>query len=164
MLQSIGEKVSTMHVARGLIITDAEELVLVRRIPQKNQPFGQLELPGGKYNPHKGFVHGLRREVREEIGLDVEPFGEQAQVECRVLEKRRTSPYAGFKLTLVSRAAITGGMLCPQPEEVSEIVQLYIAELPQVTHELTEPTIQALGFFGLHNFGNIELPNLSSLS
>ncbi len=163
MLEKISDKVPTMYVARGLIITDAQELVLVRRIAHKDAPFGQLELPGGKYNPRKGFVHGLRREVREETGLDVEPFGEQAQVECRVLEKRHTSPYSGFKLTLVSRAAITGGVLCPQPEEVSEIVQIYIPELPQVTHELTEPTIQALGFFGLYNFGNIELPNLSSL-
>lgn len=162
MLEKIGDKLPTLHVARGLIITDAQELILVRRLPKPGETQGKLELPGGKYNPRIGFGAELMREVEEETGLEIEPFGQQWQIECRVLQKRRGSPYSGFKLTLASRAAIRGGELRPQASEVSEIMKVYIPEVGQFRHELTQPTLEALGAFGLHGFGTLGMSEVAA--
>lgn len=162
LLESIADKVPTMRVARGLIITDSDELVLVRRIPKPGESSGKLELPGGKYESGDDFAAALRREAGEEIGVEVAPFGAAQAVECRVLEKRSKSPYSGFKLTFAGRAAITGGLLVPQPEEVSEILQVHIPDIEQVVHELTRPTLNALGLYGLYGFSEPELPRLAA--
>jgi 8-oxo-dGTP pyrophosphatase MutT (NUDIX family) len=161
MTETIGDKVPTMKVARGLLITPARELLLVRRIAKNGEDKGQLELPGGKYEPTDNFVSALQREVEEEMGIRVKPLGTAKRVECRVLEKRSGSPYSGFKVTWVSRAANVGGTLQPQTDEVSEILPIYVPELSQYAHELTEPTKHALGFFGLHGYGNIDIPDLT---
>jgi 8-oxo-dGTP diphosphatase len=54
-------------VAGVIVGRDGRALAVRRRSPQR------WELPGGALESGEQILHGLRREVREEIGLEVEP-------------------------------------------------------------------------------------------
>lgn len=164
MLEITCQTPATLHVARALLVNNSQEIILTRRVAKSGEAYGKLELPGGKFDKgetfdkDETFDQTVVREVAEETGLAIVPYGPINVAERRLMQSRPGSPYSGYKLTLVSRALITGGSLQPQASEVSEIVQLAIPEIARITHELTEPTIRALGMYGLGNFENRELP------
>ncbi|GHV16358.1 DNA mismatch repair protein MutT [Spirochaetia bacterium] len=58
--------------ATGCIISTGETMVLLVR--GKEPAKGKLDLPGGFVDPAEGALDGLRRECREELGLDPEAF------------------------------------------------------------------------------------------
>jgi 8-oxo-dGTP pyrophosphatase MutT (NUDIX family) len=58
--------------ATGCIISTGETMVLLVR--GKEPAMGKLDLPGGFVDPAEGALDGLRRECREELGLDPEAF------------------------------------------------------------------------------------------
>jgi ADP-ribose pyrophosphatase YjhB (NUDIX family) len=62
--------------ATGCIITTGETIVLLVR--GKEPAKGKLALPGGFVDPAEGAVEGLRRECREELGLDPEALSGSA--------------------------------------------------------------------------------------
>lgn len=58
-------------VVAGLLIDDAGRVLVTQR--RADQPMGgQWELPGGKLEEGEAPTDGLRRELREELGADVE--------------------------------------------------------------------------------------------
>lgn len=58
---------------RAAIIKDGK-LLIIRQSAEyaKGKKVGQYDLPGGKIELGESFAEGLKREVREEAGLDVE--------------------------------------------------------------------------------------------
>lgn len=63
---------------KALVLDPKRRVLLLRRAaPSKNNP-GKWDFPGGKMDPGESFEDGLRREVREETGLEItllRPFG-----------------------------------------------------------------------------------------
>lgn len=56
----------------GVALIEGPRGILVARRPPRGSLGGLWELPGGKRKPGEGIAACVRREVREEIGLDVE--------------------------------------------------------------------------------------------
>lgn len=48
-------------------------LILKRALNDPERPYF-FEIPGGRLNPHEDLFIGLRREIKEETGLDIEPL------------------------------------------------------------------------------------------
>jgi 8-oxo-dGTP diphosphatase len=66
---------TAIHVVAGLLI-DGGKVCITRRRPDAHQG-GKWEFPGGKLDPDEPPLAGLRRELHEEIGIDVteaQPF------------------------------------------------------------------------------------------
>ncbi|HUA97592.1 MAG TPA: NUDIX hydrolase [Terracidiphilus sp.] len=62
---------SSPVLAIGAVIVDADRVLLVRR---SREPLrGQWSLPGGALELGESLADGVKREVREETGLEVEP-------------------------------------------------------------------------------------------
>ncbi len=69
-----------------LLSPDGREVLLIRRNRRGNDPhFGKCNGLGGKLEPGEDVVTGMRREIREESGL-----------ECEALELRGTVNWPGF--------------------------------------------------------------------
>jgi 8-oxo-dGTP diphosphatase len=51
---------------------DAQGQVLIAERPQGKPMAGRWEFPGGKVNPGESERHALERELREELGVEVE--------------------------------------------------------------------------------------------
>jgi ADP-ribose pyrophosphatase YjhB (NUDIX family) len=62
---------SSAPTASALIVDDAGRILLARRAFEPDQ--GKWDLPGGFLEEGEHPLDGLRRELREETGLDVEP-------------------------------------------------------------------------------------------
>ncbi len=75
-LTSSATSLSHLHVAAGILRNAAGEVLIAERIC--DGPFNGLwEFPGGKIDAEETSVAGLRRELREELGIEVttvEPF------------------------------------------------------------------------------------------
>jgi len=61
----------TIHVMAGALLNGAGQVLVARR-PEHVHQGGRWEFPGGKLEPGEGRLAGLRRELREEIGVEVE--------------------------------------------------------------------------------------------
>jgi 8-oxo-dGTP diphosphatase len=59
-----------VHVAVGVVI-DADDRILVARRPQHLHQGGLWEFPGGKVEPGEAVVEALRRELHEELAIEV---------------------------------------------------------------------------------------------
>ena len=69
-------------VGVGAIITDGDRVLLVRRGREPSK--GLWSIPGGMLELGESLVEGIRREVREEVGLDVQVL-EMVEVLDRVI-------------------------------------------------------------------------------
>ena len=58
--------------AAAAILTDGERVLLTVRA--RDPAKGMLDLPGGFTDPGEGIEDGLRRELREELGVEVGPL------------------------------------------------------------------------------------------
>ena len=87
-------------VVVGLLADDAGRLFIQRR-PDDAMLGGLWEFPGGKAEPGETVAHALARELREELGVEVEPGGTVAIVE---------HAYSHFRITLHAlRGRVVGG-------------------------------------------------------
>lgn len=59
-----------IHVVAGLVVHGGR-LLISRRLPEAHQG-GCWEFPGGKVEPGESEPEALRRELREELGIEVE--------------------------------------------------------------------------------------------
>lgn len=56
---------------KGFIVNDEDEVLLLRRHPDDEESGGVWEIPGGRLEQGEDPFTGLRREVREEAGIEV---------------------------------------------------------------------------------------------
>jgi len=56
---------------RAVVLNDKDQCLLLRRSPNNKTNIGRWELPGGKVVPCEDFVQALKREVKEEAGIDI---------------------------------------------------------------------------------------------
>jgi 8-oxo-dGTP diphosphatase len=61
---------SLIHVIAGALF-DAHDRVLLAQRPDGKHMAGGWEFPGGKLEPQEGRFEGLKRELREELGVEV---------------------------------------------------------------------------------------------
>jgi mutator protein MutT len=61
---------SEIEVAAGLVFREGK-LLITQRYPEAHQG-GRWEFPGGKRDPHESYEACLRRELKEELGIEVE--------------------------------------------------------------------------------------------
>jgi ADP-ribose pyrophosphatase YjhB (NUDIX family) len=93
---------SRLSVSVAAVVLDERRRALVIR----RRDNGAWQLPGGVLERDETIAAGLRREVREETGLEVEP-------------ERLTGVYQNLALgvvALVFRARLTGGAATPTEE------------------------------------------------
>ena len=57
--------------AKSFVVKDNRLLVLKRRLNDVQKP-GIWEIPGGRLTPGENPVEGLKREIKEETGIDIE--------------------------------------------------------------------------------------------
>ena len=60
-----------LHVVAGVVRDGAGRILLSYRLPHRAEG-GLWEFPGGKLDPGEAAVQGLRRELREELGIEIE--------------------------------------------------------------------------------------------
>ena len=75
----------TIEVAAGLVFRDSKLLITQRR--PEDHLGGLWEFPGGKRESDESFKDCLRRELREELGIEVEPQHLILQVRHEYSEK-----------------------------------------------------------------------------
>ncbi len=95
-------------VGIGAVILDGERVLLIRR---GHEPMkGQWSIPGGALELGETLVEGVRREVREETGLEVEPL---AMIEVFDRIARDAAGRVQFHYVLVDYLCrVSGGELC----------------------------------------------------
>lgn len=59
-----------LHVAVGILVNSHKEVLVARRALHKHQG-GLWEFPGGKIEPNESARNALRRELKEEINIEV---------------------------------------------------------------------------------------------
>src|SRR6266478_3461724 len=64
------ENANRVEVAAGLIFRDGK-LLITQRYPEAHLG-GLWEFPGGKREPNESFADCLKRELREELGIEIE--------------------------------------------------------------------------------------------
>lgn len=109
--------VDYIGVGVGAIIVDGQgRLFLARRGPKAKNERGLWEFPGGSVELGERLVDALRREIREEYGVEIE-VGEQLDVVDHILPdegQHWVSP------TFICRIA-SGEPVIREPEKCSEI-------------------------------------------
>jgi len=107
------------HYTVTAAVIRCDEKYLIARRPSKGLLGGMWEFPGGKVEPGETFPDGLRREIREELGVDIEvgePFGVYQHA------------YTHFRVTLHAFLSNLDGEE-PHPLEASELRWVLPSEL-----------------------------------
>lgn len=91
-LGSPGPTLDDGAVARGIVrvvagCLIAEGRVLLAQRPLHKADGGLWELPGGKVEPGEGDAEALRRELKEELGIEVEVGPEVGRVQLPLLDR-----------------------------------------------------------------------------
>lgn len=88
--KSPAKKVPHYEIAVGLILNEKGELLIALR-PDNGMLGGLWEFPGGKKEPHETLKETVARELKEELGIDVEVYNKM-----KVLKHA----YSHFKITM----------------------------------------------------------------
>lgn len=59
-------------VAKAIIVDDSRRVLFLKRSRYTDKYAGEWDLPGGHLKENEGLEAGLKREVREESGLEIE--------------------------------------------------------------------------------------------
>lgn len=71
-----------LHVVAAVIYNDRNQILLAQRPVHKHQG-GKWEFPDGKVEPNETALDALKRELFEELGIDIEPSASQALVDIK---------------------------------------------------------------------------------
>lgn len=130
-LEHAGEGLRAAAVALAVLGDAAQRacFVLTRRTTRMRRHSGQWALPGGRLDPGETPEQAARREMAEEVGLEL-PAG--AVLGC--LDDYPTR--SGFVITPVVVWAGAAAPLVPNPHEVARVYRVPLAELerPGVPH------------------------------
>ncbi len=58
--------------AKSFIVNDQNQLLILKREPKNIQKPNIWEIPGGRLEPGENPIEGMKREVREEAGIEIE--------------------------------------------------------------------------------------------
>jgi len=83
-IQTLSRQIKLTHVAVGVIIDSCRNVLISRRGAHQHQG-DRWEFPGGKVEPGEGVEEALKRELSEELNIQVKP-------ERRLLELRYNYP------------------------------------------------------------------------
>ncbi len=100
--------------ASALVTDDRGRLLLVRRAVEPDK--GLWDIPGGFLDEAEHPLDALRRELREETGLDIEPV----DFVCATIDRYGDGPGAQATLNLVWSARVIGGQPAPA-DDVAEL-------------------------------------------
>ena len=107
-----------IDVAAGLIFRRGQLLISQRR--PGDHLGGLWEFPGGKLEPGESFEHGLVRELREELGIEVSVGGKIAEI-------THTYPEKTVHLVFLKCSLISGE---PQPIHCHAVAWVTPDQLP----------------------------------
>jgi 8-oxo-dGTP diphosphatase len=66
-------KIVQQVAAKAVIVDDQNRVLVVREAPlETRSKAGQYQMVGGRVDPGERFEDALRREIREEVGLEIE--------------------------------------------------------------------------------------------
>ena len=117
-------------------LADELTFLLTRRTRSLRAHSGQWALPGGRRDPGETITEAARREVREEVGLDLGPD--------RVLGLLDDYPTrSGYLITPVVLWGGGAGDPAPNPDEVGELHRVPLREIDREPRFLTIPESDA---------------------
>jgi 8-oxo-dGTP diphosphatase len=121
----------------GALIFDRGRILLVER--GKEPLKGYWSLPGGVLEIGEALEEGVRREVREETGLEVQPLGVLEIFERIMRDAQGAAEYHYVLIDYVCR--ITGGAL-RAADDVSQV--LWVPRRALATYRITEGTLSVI--------------------
>lgn len=108
-LQPAAHSLLTIHVMAGALF-DAHGRVLIAQRPAGKHMAGGWEFPGGKLSAGEACLDGLRRELKEEIGIEVRAAERLISYEHQYADRRvlldlwHVTAYAGPPQSLEGQA------------------------------------------------------------
>lgn len=106
-----------------------EVLIQTRTNPKDQKYYGVIEIPGGKIRSSETITDALKREVKEECGLDVEPIVQQSNYQYKI-QGSAANIFEVFTIAdevgdhsyigLFIRCHVTGGTLRPTIEGIDQ--------------------------------------------
>lgn len=131
----------------GALLFERGRILMAQRGKEPNK--GWWSLPGGALETGETLEQGVRREVREETGLEVEPAGVLEIVERIVRDAAGVPEYHYVLIDYVCR--VTGGTLAPG-DDACDVRWVRRRDLPALT--ITEGTLAVIekGFRGRRRY------------
>jgi ADP-ribose pyrophosphatase YjhB (NUDIX family) len=121
----------------GAIILKRDRILMAQR--GKEPLKGSWSLPGGALETGESLADGVRREVREETGLDILPLGVLEIFERIMLDASGAPEYHYVLIDYMCR--VIGGTLAPG-DDVCAVEWVRRRDLPQL--EITEGTLEVI--------------------
>jgi len=130
-------------VGVGGVVVHRRRALLIRRAAEPLK--GQWSIPGGMLELGEGLAEGVRRELKEETGLDVEPV-EMVAVFDRITREGERVKYHYVIVDYVCR--LEGGQLKPA-SDVTDARWVRREEMPEynLTEMATKVILQSFDFF-----------------
>ena len=121
----------------AIIVDDSGRLFLARRGPQAGNERGLWEFPGGSVNYGERLADAIRREIREEYGVDIE-VGELVDVADHILPEESQHWVSPSFLARV----IAGAPAIREPGKCSEIGWFGLDEIPADLTKVTQVNLE----------------------
>ncbi|HUI56149.1 MAG TPA: NUDIX hydrolase [Bryobacteraceae bacterium] len=121
----------------GAILLRRDRILMAQR--GKEPLKGWWSLPGGALETGESLANAVRREVREETGLEVRPLGVLEIFERIMRDKSGAAEYHYVLIDYVCR--VTGGTLCPG-DDVCAVEWVRREDLPKL--QITEGTLAVI--------------------
>ena len=132
-------------VAVGAVIEDEKgRLLLVKHVPERGGYWqGRWICPGGRLNPGESIARGIRREVQEETGLEIELVRALPPFE-------RIAPEVGLHVIYIDYLARpSGGGPLRVGSDVGEALWVSRDELPRLWPQVHEDAQRLLQIAGI---------------
>lgn len=132
---AFGDEIEESMVSNVTILPFAGDRCIIFQVAD-----GSWELPGGTLEPGESYMEGLRREVREELGAELESFRVFGQFRCKSSSKtpyRPHIPHPHFvRLVGYGDVRIVGEPL--NPEDGEQVIAVEAVDLAEAVKRLEE--------------------------